>query len=681
MHQESYFSHKRSETEKHPWFQHAEGTARRAEQFASVFQAGPFAQNAGWYHDVGHCSLAFQRRLFQNGPKIDHTSSGAYELWKKQRPLEAICVAGSHAGLLDYGTPYAPQPNTLCGRLDKVQRGQVPKYWLNPQLASKLQAVDYPEIVRSDAIAQHFFLRFLFSCVVDAGWLDTEAFMRGTEREQMPSMSQLFQQWTQWLTTQSTEDIHACQSLQEEGRRKPGCYLLKAPAGTKTVLQSIAFALQHAVTHQKTRLIYVVPHTASIEPVVQQFQTIFGKERILGAHTETTMQEPEESQWNNADNWDIPLIVTTPALLFESIYGNQGPKCRKVHNLANAVLILEEPNRLPEAVWTPCAIALQQLVTQFQTTLLLRAVHGFQMPGLPTPTPLTVEDTTKHSQPVLTWMNDCTWEQVYNQFDTHTTMLCIVNHTETVTQIYEQLKDQLSIICITEQLTPRHQKQQRNRIQEGLRTQTPMLICATPVIESFEALPISKIYREQTGLDAIQHTMDWGGDQAHIHVFSLDSHIPDRREQAALTVRRQQPDGSFDTWMSAYFETWIQAIQTANTPERSLTDQQHTKFHMERGNFATLGTKFHINPASQITLYIPNEENKEQLKALCQEEHTRPDQQDLQADALQISKAQCESFAEQLIKIPNTNSVILTDLTQYHPVLGLLIPDRSGDKQ
>lgn len=193
MHQESYFSHKRSETEKHPWFQHAEGTARRAEQFASVFQAGPFAQNAGWYHDVGHCSLAFQRRLFQNGPKIDHTSSGAYELWKKQRPLEAICVAGSHAGLLDYGTPYAPQPNTLCGRLDKVQRGQVPKYWLDPQLASKLQAVDYPEIVRSDAIAQHFFLRFLFSCVVDAGWLDTEAFMRGTEREKMPSMSQLFQ--------------------------------------------------------------------------------------------------------------------------------------------------------------------------------------------------------------------------------------------------------------------------------------------------------------------------------------------------------------------------------------------------------------------------------------------------------------------------------------------------------
>lgn len=675
MKQIPYFSHKRSEDEKHPFFIHAKGTARRAEQFASAFQAGPFAQNAGWYHDVGHCSLAFQRRLLQNGPKVDHTSSGAYELWNAQRPLEAMCVAGSHAGLLDYGTPYAPQPGTFYGRLNKVRQGQVPDYWFDPQLSAQLQSIDYPERIKNDPIAQHFFLRFLFSCVVDAGWLDTEAFMKGRERPKIPDMSVLLQQWEHWISTIPATDASQYKAIQECGTTPPGCYLLEAAAGPTTILQTIAFALQHAVTHQKTHLIYVVSHTASIEPVVEQLCTIFDTKQILGIHAETTQQEPEEHQWNNADNWDVPIVVTTPAVLFESLYGNRGPICRKVHNLANAVIILEEPNQLPEAQLTPCAIALQQLVTQFQTTLLLRTVHGFQMPFLPTPMAITPSKTTPQKQPALQWEDTISIEHLCDQLGTQTVTLCIVNRSETVAQLYAKMKDRCSVICITDQLTPRHRQEQLEHIQECLQKQQSIVICATPQIEAYPSLPISVVYREQTGLDGVQRTVDWCSKTSCLCVFSFDSHIPDRREQAALTVRQQQPTGTLRTWLPAYFETWNQALQAASTKEQSITDRHHARFHMERGNFATLGTRFHLTETSQVTLYVPNAENTDQITHMEAGDSTREDLQQLQADALRISYAQCESLAEHVTWIPNTNSAILTDVTTYHPILGLCTQD------
>lgn len=185
-----YLAHIR-ENERQTIEEHLEGTAKHAEQFAAAFGGESYARTAGWYHDIGKCSDAFLTRLLEQGPKVDHASAGAYELQRQGQMIEAMCVAGHHSGLLDMGNVNVPKTGTFAGRIQKVQNKQVPTYQIPEMIKQQPIVCPYPVDILTSPFSISFFTRFLFSCLVDADFLDTEQFMTGVARTPTTGLSEL----------------------------------------------------------------------------------------------------------------------------------------------------------------------------------------------------------------------------------------------------------------------------------------------------------------------------------------------------------------------------------------------------------------------------------------------------------------------------------------------------------
>ena len=159
---------------------HLEGTAFLAEQFAASFDAAQQGALVGWAHDIGKYSNAFQDRILNNGPRVDHSTAGALECAKSNQNFAAFCVAGHHSGLPDKGTMDDTENSTLIARLKRGLSGGLPDYsaWKRELTLPK---ASLPSYVNSSRISDFFFIRMLYSCLVDADYLDTEHFMLGNQ--------------------------------------------------------------------------------------------------------------------------------------------------------------------------------------------------------------------------------------------------------------------------------------------------------------------------------------------------------------------------------------------------------------------------------------------------------------------------------------------------------------------
>lgn len=144
--------------------------------------------------------------------------------------------------------------------------------------------------------------------------------------------------------------LNACM---DAGSKPKGIYTLTVPTGGGKTVASLAFALRHAVTHGMKRVIYVIPYTSIIEQNAEVFRNILGGGNVLEHHSGVEFDlsdgaSPEEIRRALAsENWDMPLVVTTAARFFDSLYANRSSKCRKLHSLANSVIIFDEAQMLP----------------------------------------------------------------------------------------------------------------------------------------------------------------------------------------------------------------------------------------------------------------------------------------------------------------------------------------------
>ena len=196
------------------------------------------------------------------------------------------------------------------------------------------------------------FVRMLYSCLVDADFLDTEAFMKNENTgrvagETMQILEEKLEQYIEpWLSNTELESINGRRTeilahCMEMGKREKGIYRLTVPTGGGKTIASLAFALRHAVKHQMDRIIYVIPYTSIIEQNAQVFREILGAENVLENHCNVEYKDSEEfyPMQLASENWDKPVVVTTNVQFFESLFGNKSSKCRKIHNIANSVVI------------------------------------------------------------------------------------------------------------------------------------------------------------------------------------------------------------------------------------------------------------------------------------------------------------------------------------------------------
>lgn len=383
-----YYAHIRQDENGETIYQtvaeHLTGTAALCREFAADFGAEADGDLMGLAHDLGKCTDAFQKRLLEGGPVVDHTTAGMLTCIRMKRPSAAACVAGHHGGLLDVGNLRTDRAGeaTLSGRFKKGVEG----HYLERCGESGVTLPTLPpETPERDPLKASFRTRMLYSCLVDADFLDTERFMDGERGrggyDDLPTLLRRLKEYiAPWQEPKTALNKLRCKILNsclDTGSKPKGIYTLTVPTGGGKTVASLAFALRHAVAHGMKRVIYVVPYTSIIEQNADVFREILGDGNVLEHHSGVQFElsdgaSPEEVRRAlAAENWDMPVIVTTAVQFFESIYANRSSKCRKLHNLADSVIIFDEAQMLPLCHLRPCVAAMASLAEQFRSTLVL----------------------------------------------------------------------------------------------------------------------------------------------------------------------------------------------------------------------------------------------------------------------------------------------------------------------
>ncbi len=526
MAEEKFLAHKSEDEREQTIQQHLNGTANLCAGFAAVFGAEDQGRLAGMAHDLGKYSAAFQRRLRGSPERVDHATAGAAECGKMGQWCAAFAVAGHHGGLPDGGGKGDhPEDTTFCSRMKRAASGKLEPYdtW---QQEVALPAI--PQRTFSGPLEEMFFTRMLYSCLVDADFLDTETFMAGDALERgggdpMEVLEDKLRSYlSRWSSPETELDRERCAVLErctEQGEHQhPGLYTLTIPTGGGKTTASLAFALRHARTHGLRRIIYVIPYTSIIEQNAQVFRDILGDKNVLEHHSGILYDIADEARPENArlaratENWDMPVVVTTAVQFFESLFANRSSQCRKLHNLAQSVIIFDEAQMLPVPYLRPCVFAIAQLVERYGISAVLctatqPALDGVFREFLPDKPAVELCPPEAVHQEIFRRVSfrregKLSWESVAEQMNGQKQALCIVNSRKNAQKVYGLL-DKEGAFHLSTLMYPAHRKAVLQEIRARLKDGHPCRVVSTSLIEAGVDVDFPAVLREEAGLDSI----------------------------------------------------------------------------------------------------------------------------------------------------------------------------------
>ena len=686
--------------------EHLSGTAALAGTFAAAFGASAEGDFAGSHHDDGKNTEAFQHRL-HGGPPTDHSTAGARYAFECQNLPAAFSIAGHHGGLPDGGNPSDPRDAaTLCGRCKRP----MPEF-LRPVPAPVSTAALLPAWAGRDALTSAFFTRMLYSCLVDADFLDTETFMndgpaprssgdpipvllekvrrKAAGYRNAPSTTEVFRQRNQVL--------RACQ---ESGRTGPqGLYTLTVPTGGGKTFASLAFALEHAAHQKMDRVIYVIPYTSIIDQTAATFSELLGAENVL-AHFSTVdykITEREDltplqrRQILASENWDAPVVITTSVQFFESLYANRSSRCRKLHNIANSVVIFDEAQTLPDGFLAPCVSAIAQLVQHYHTTAVLCTAtqpdlsalfHRFA-PELSlreiSPDPARLYQVLRRV--TLRDLGTLSAQELCGRLAEFSQVLCVVNRRKTAQELFEQLPSEGSY-CLTTLLCAADRRRQLDEIRQRLRDGLPCRVVSTSLIEAGVDVDFPFAFRELAGLDSLLQTAGRCNREGRRHpeesivsYFRIEGLAPlsgiAQKASSMESTARNLPDLDSPEAIRRYFQERYRL--------RGSFDDQAILDALEHGiqgcmfPFAQVAQKFRMINTPAHTIYIPIDEGAALCEALRSGYPSRPLLRRLGAYSVECYDPQFQELrAAGVLDLREDGSAILHNLNQYDRNVGLL---------
>lgn len=523
--------------------EHLIGTAKLSKQFASKFQNESWGELLGHFHDLGKFSDEFQEYIkvnsgYEEGErqgKTDHTSAGAIlakELYSEPfgKPI-SYCIAGHHAGLHNW-YPEIGISGDLSERLRKQDfleriRDKIPAYvsdikQLNPPIGKPVK----PENI-------HFWIRMLFSCLVDADYLDTEKFMnpeaygkRGNYAH-LSDLKILFEKHMKLLAEKAkptkvnqfrAEILKQCITA---GALKPGFFSITVPTGGGKTLSSMAWALEHAVKYNKDRIVVAIPYTSIISQTVQIYRDIFGNENVIEHHSNIDEDADTQERKLASENWDAPIVVTTNVQLFESLFSNKTSRCRKLHNLINSIIILDEAQMLPPEFLKPIMSVLKNLAEDYNVSILLstatqpaltgkigsgeKAFVGIEQNSVRE----IINDVGRlaidlkrvelkmppNSNPILDW------KSIANELSEFEQALCIVNTRKECKELHKQMPE--GTLHLSRMMCTAHIMDSIKTIKETLKEGKALRVISTQLIEAGVDVDFPVVYRALAGLDSI----------------------------------------------------------------------------------------------------------------------------------------------------------------------------------
>ena len=513
------------------------------------------AYNAGLLHDFGKYRPDFQRYILAASganlsgkvpPKAPHAIVGAIEARRLfDDPMIAdtlaYCISGHHRGLYDH--------NEMGRRLRHGEH----KRWCDA--CEKLTSVEDLGTTDCDDVGEPYDLqmaiRILFSALVDADRLDTEQFMTPdlsaerlrirsnyaplcTLRERLRAKTESFSSAPD--TPVNRARAYFLESCRTHGAESdPGIYTLSLPTGAGKTISSMAWALEMAIRNHHDRIIYVIPYTSIITQTAMVFREIFGEENILEHHSEVVVEQQTEDDKSDeqmsrlkflTENWDAPIILTTNVQFFESLFASKPAKCRKVHNIANSVIVMDEVQALPEGFLSPILSAIDTLSEAFHCSILCcSATQPVYDEDLNSPddgsdyyTPLDTrgdlvpreakyfvpfDRVDYHLKP-----QTVTSQELAERLAAEHSVLCVVNSRKDAGQVYRALRDLPKVkadevIHLSRSMCSAHLRKAIETIKERMRDGEPTKVISTQLIEAGVDLDFPCVWRAHSGLGSI----------------------------------------------------------------------------------------------------------------------------------------------------------------------------------
>ncbi|MDQ2105608.1 CRISPR-associated endonuclease Cas3'' [Azospirillum isscasi] len=620
----------RAKADWEPLRKHLELVAQTAHGFGAHLiadgSAAAFARTLGLLHDAGKYAQAFQDYLSTLKGKrrrVDHSSAGAVYALERYKDhagwMLAYAVAGHHAGLPDGG---GGETGSLRHRIMASPSAAAARAGFMAEIAPLLPD-RLPPVTLRDGFQASLFVRMLFSCLTDADALATEGFSdpeTAAERGHAPDLDTLGAALDLYLTGKmeaaKAQGDSSVNRIREEvlehcraaAAKPPGVFSLAVPTGGGKTLSSLAFALSHVRHHRERglrRVIYVIPYLSIIEQTAQEFRDrVFGG--LPGAVVEhhCAYRPPQDENGKDAEegngsdrhklaaeNWDAPVIVTTAVQFFESFFAGRPSRCRKLHNVAGSVIVLDEAQLLPVPHLRPCLAVLRELVECYGCTVLLctatQPALGKDQPldfGLPDITPIVQKPERLHKamrRVRVEHVGPLDDAALVGHLSEAPQALCVVDTRPHAADLFRLLKQSgvEGVRHLSAAMCAEHRSAVLDAIREDLKHKRPCRVVSTQLVEAGVDVSFPLVMRAMAGLDSVAQSAgrcnrngELGeGARGAVLVFDTDralklADLNRRRDKAREVLYDRDWDEALDP---AVLESYFRALYAAGGKGRN----------------------------------------------------------------------------------------------------------------
>ena len=588
-----FYAHKRlndtGEVEYQSILEHCTNVANLAKEYGKYFpDKGTLSYYAGYYHDIGKYSKEFQNKIINSdNSKVDHSTAGGKVCFDKSW-LVTMAIMSHHTGLFDIS--FEGSSEGLYARLNKeIPDFSIYKEYQKDLDLSLIQNPSFYNDFEKDYYS-HFhytnYIRFLTSSLVDADFLDTENYMNLEQsslrnKKEFDTFEELSNKLESYLkqnypnedtvdldkldVTKRIDNNHeylncirnsirdSCLKVSQKDIES-NLYELSVPTGLGKTLSSLVFAIEKAKKLKKDRIIYVIPYTNIITQTAKIFSDIFGKNNVLEHHCNVIFDNGNlilnHKKLLAFENWDFPIIVTTNVQFFESLYASRTSQLRKLHNIANSVLVFDEVQMLPVNQIFPCIKMIEDLnkfyncISLFCTATqpCFEKIKGCKLE----PYRIVNRDTTIKLRKILkrvTFDNigRVSLDNLIELINKDKQCLCVVNTRAKAKLLYNQIDDLENCFYLTNSLTLKHKIEVLKEIKYRLDNQLPCRVISTSLIEVGVDLDFPRAYRELSGIDSLIQTSGRNNREWKASVEDSILTVFEFNEEVEATVNRYNP--------------------------------------------------------------------------------------------------------------------------------------------
>ena len=600
---------------------HLNGVASLCSSFAKKIKSEELGNLLGLSHDIGKESQDFQNYLLrENSLPCDfelankyksHAIPGARSISSLGLPGFATqiltnIICGHHMGLLNktVSKKYKKDdPRFLLKYLDKND------YWEERDVKSSLSFAEKIKNIQDLPIKLEkgkrgfqsaFYTKMMYSCLVDADFLDTERFLdtkKYIKRAKYNTISKINKTFDDnmksFIAKAKNTEINRYRNemrclVEDKANLPTGFFKLRSPTGGAKTYTVTSFALKHALHNNLERIIYCAPFTTIIEQNVKNIEKMIGRKDLIEHHSNSEFEYDEKHyrQKLDSENWDAPFVMTTVVQFFDSLFANKSSKSRKIHNIANSVIIFDEIQTIPPELLKPCLAVLNELQKNYNCSIVFCTASHPALDkdtldfGIENAIEL-IEDYEKYFRlfkkraeiKYVGVINDDTIQKEY--IDKNNQILIILNSKRHVRELYKKAKEKNAdgVYHLSAYMTPKHRSIKLQEIKDRLFLDKRCVVISTPLIEAGVDIDFPTVIRGICGIDNILQAAGRCNREGKrtgsiTYVFTPDvmkyrNPVPDFsiRAEVALQIIQNEEDPYSQESIAKYFRLYYSKVK------------------------------------------------------------------------------------------------------------------------